>query len=193
MRTQRPETMSETDVIALLIHQHSVIQDLFREVERTEGEERRRMWQRLVRLLAVHETAEEEVVHPSARRGLDGGPAIVEDRLKEERAAKELLQRLDGMDPDSDRFLPLLRELRASVLEHARAEERYEFPFLRRSTTPSRLRVLGMAVKAAEAIAPTHPHPGLESVTADVAIGTPIAIMDRARDAVRRVMRTDGG
>ncbi len=62
----------DDDVVALLMRQHGDIRNLFDEVEATEGEERRDAFRRLVRLLAVHETAEEEVVHPFVRRSVAG-------------------------------------------------------------------------------------------------------------------------
>lgn len=63
----------DTDLVALLVRQHGDIRNLFDEVEASTGEARRDAFRRLVRLLAVHETAEEEVVHPFARRALPGG------------------------------------------------------------------------------------------------------------------------
>ncbi|MEU3850114.1 hemerythrin domain-containing protein [Streptomyces sp. NPDC029554] len=178
----------DTDVVALLMRQHGDIRNLFDEVEACEGEERRDAFRRLVRLLAVHETAEEEVVHPFARRSLPGGEQVVEDRLAEERAAKETLSALDDMDTDDPAFLPRLRELRTDVQEHARAEERYEFTHIRRSTDTAGLASMAKAVKAAEAMAPTRPHPGVESGAANVALGPVAALMDRTKDAVRKAM-----
>ncbi|WP_332110696.1 hypothetical protein [Streptomyces gossypiisoli] len=57
-------------------------------------------------MLAVHETAEEEVIHPFTRRAGPGGEKVVEERLREEREARELLSCLDGMDTDGPKFLP---------------------------------------------------------------------------------------
>ncbi|MFF8812371.1 hemerythrin domain-containing protein [Streptomyces pactum] len=182
----------QDDVVALLMRQHGDIRNLFDEVERTTGDERRDAFRRLVRLLAVHETAEEEVVHPAARRAFDGGEQAVADRLEEERLAKETLSRLDGMDPGDAAFLPKLLELREAVTAHARAEERYEFPQLRRHLEPAKLARLAKAVKAAEATAPTRPHPGTESAGKNMALGPVAAVMDRTRDAVRRAMGKDG-
>jgi hemerythrin superfamily protein len=182
----RPEAMEETDVVELLMHQHSMIQDLFARVEAAGGGERRRAWEQLVRLLAVHETAEEEIVHPVARRVVDGGDQIVDDRLAEENEAKRLLESLDGMDPDDEEFMPMFQTLRASVLEHARAEERYEFSYLATHLGRAESRTLAAALKAVEAMAPTHPHAGAESAKANILTGTPFAIMDRVRDIIRR-------
>ncbi|WP_171109526.1 MULTISPECIES: hemerythrin domain-containing protein [Streptomyces] len=181
----------DVDVVALLMRQHGDIRNLFDEVEQSQGEARRDAFRRLVRLLAVHETAEEEVVHPFARRALSGGEQVVEDRLAEERAAKETLAELDDMDTDDPQFLPRLRALRTDVQEHARAEERYEFAHIRRSTDVTNLAAMAKAVKAAEAMAPTHPHPGVESAAANVAVGPVAALMDRTRDAVRKAMGKD--
>src|SRR5690606_31450249 len=50
------------DVVALLMRQHGDIRNLFDEVEQSTGDQRKDAFARLVRLLAVHETAEEEVV-----------------------------------------------------------------------------------------------------------------------------------
>ncbi|MET9330597.1 hemerythrin domain-containing protein [Streptomyces cellulosae] len=178
----------DDDVVSLLMRQHGDIRNLFDEVEATSGEERRDAFRRLVRLLAVHETAEEEVVHPFVRRSVAGGQEIVEDRLKEEREAKEMLAVLDDMDPDGPDFLPKLIELRRDVQMHARAEERYEFTHIRRSTDVTDLAAMAKAIKAAEAMAPTRPHPGVESGAKNMALGPVAALMDRTKDTVRKAM-----
>ncbi|MER7713781.1 hemerythrin domain-containing protein [Streptomyces werraensis] len=178
----------DDDVVSLLMRQHGDIRNLFDEVEATSGEERRDAFRRLVRLLAVHETAEEEVVHPFVRRSVAGGQEIVEDRLKEEQEAKEMLAVLDDMDPDGPDFLPKLIELRRDVQMHARAEERYEFIHIRRSTDVTDLAAMAKAIKAAEAMAPTRPHPGVESGAKNMALGPVAALMDRTKDTVRKAM-----
>ncbi|MEU8472469.1 hemerythrin domain-containing protein [Streptomyces sp. NPDC029006] len=178
----------DIDVVALLMRQHGDIRNLFDEVERSEGEERREAFRRLVRLLAVHETAEEEVVHPFVRRAVSGGEQVVRDRLAEEKAAKETLAALDDMDTDDPAFMPRLMKLRTDVQEHARAEERYEFSHIRRSTDVTNLATMAKAVKAAEAMAPTRPHPGVQTAAANIALGPVAALMDRTKDAVRQAM-----
>lgn len=180
-----------SDVVALLIGQHGEIRNLFDTVERTVGDERKEAFRQLVRLLAMHETAEEEVVHPYARTAFDGGEQVVKDRLGEERDAEEVLSRLDGMDPGDPSFLPQLMDLRTQVMTHARAEERYEFAQLRRNSTPAQLLAMAKAVKAAEAIAPTHPHPGVRTGAANLLVGPFAAVVDRTRDAVRKAMGKD--
>lgn len=181
----------DEDVVALLMQQHGDIRNLFDEVEQSKGDQRRDAFRRLVRLLAVHETAEEEIVHPFVRAHVPGGEQIVADRLQEEREAKETLAALEDMDTNDPKFMPKLLALRKDVQRHARAEERYEFTQIRRSTDADRLRSMARGVKAAEAVAPTRPHPGVESQAANLALGPLAAVMDRTKDAVRAAMSKD--
>lgn len=182
------DPQNNDDVIALLLRQHQEIRELFTEVEKTTGDERQDAFRSLVRLLAVHETAEEEVVHPAARSA-DGAGPIVDARIGEERRAKELLSTLNDMGPEAEGFDTLLMQLRDDVLAHAEHEEREEFPRLRAAYSAEQLRGMAVAVRAAEAVAPTRPHPGVESAKANLLLGPPAAIMDRARDLIRAALR----
>jgi hemerythrin superfamily protein len=178
----------EQDLVDVLISQHALIRDLFAEVESATGDARKDAFGRLVTLLAVHETAEEQVVHPLARQSVHGGEEIVDDRLAEEHQAKEMLAALEEMGTDHPEFPEMLDELRDAVLAHAQHEEAYEFRYLRRSVDPARLRSLAAVLKAAEAVAPTHPHPGVESAKANLAVGPVAALFDRTKDLVREAM-----
>jgi hypothetical protein len=113
---------------------------------------------------------------------------VVEARLGEEHRAKELLSTLDELGPEAEGFDTLLFQLRDDVLAHAEHEEREEFPLLRSAYDEKRLRAMADTVRAAEAVAPTRPHPGVESAAANVLLGAPVAIMDRARDAIRKAL-----
>ncbi|MES9543643.1 MULTISPECIES: hemerythrin domain-containing protein [unclassified Actinomadura] len=176
------------DVVDLLLRQHAEIRQLFDQVEAAAGHERTAAFERLRRLLAVHETAEEEVVHPYARRHIEGGREVVDARLAEENQAKQLLSDLDYFGPTSPDFLQRLGDLRLSVMDHARHEEEAEFPQLREHASEHDLRRMATAVKAAEAVAPTHPHVGFESATANLVAGPFAAAADRARDAIRKAL-----
>jgi len=178
------------DVVEFLIGQHMQIRDLFTEVEKSTGKARRDAFERLVQLLAVHETAEEQLIHPLVRAGVHGGGDIVGDRLSEEREAKEMLAKLEDVGPDSNQFPLLLAKLRASVLTHAHNEEAYEFRYLRREVAAAKLQPLVSLVRAAEAMAPTHPHPGVESAAANTAAGPLMSLFDRTKDMVREAMST---
>jgi len=110
--TRRPETMPETDAVELLIHQHEEIRRLFQEVDKKKGAARAEAFERLSRFLAVHETAEEEVVHPVARRSLDNGDKVIEARLEEENEGKKMLQALEKIGTSAQGLIALFAEFR---------------------------------------------------------------------------------
>lgn len=178
---------SKNDVVALLIDQHRRIRELFAAVSDGAAEDRQQRFEELRRLLAVHETAEEMVVHPRARLG-EGGHSVVDARLTEEHAAKEALSELDGMRVTDAGFDARFEKLRTAVLAHADKEEAEEFPLLLSDTDEKTRATMAAAVLAAEAIAPTHPHPGVESATANFVVGPMASLVDRTRDAVRAVL-----
>jgi hemerythrin superfamily protein len=186
--TQHPETMPDTDAVDLLVHQHDEIRRLLRTVETSTGVRREHAFDRLRRLLAVHETAEEEIVHPLARHAMPDGDQVVRTRLAEENRGKRLLRELERMGTSAPSFEPMFARFQHAVLEHAEREEREEFPALR-ARGPAELRGMAAAIKAAEALAPTHPHPGVESATVNLMIGFVVAAADRFRDLANRLLR----
>lgn len=175
---------SPTDVVDFLTGQHEQIMSLFAETLSASGEAREKAFVDLRRLLAVHETVEEEIVHPRAKRKIANGDAVVGQRLEEEHEAKTVLQQLEKLDVDSEEFTRLLAELRDDVLEHANQEEKDEFARLGQELSSHELESMGRAAKLAEAIAPTRPHAGVESQLANLAVGPFAAMLDRARDAI---------
>jgi len=172
------------DVVSFLKEQHEQIKQLFSEVRGAAGKPREEAFFALRRLLAVHETAEEEIVHPAARRAIPDGDSVVNARLLEENEAKKSLSRLEGMDIDSAEFETEFDLLERSVLTHARAEETEEFNLLGSSLEPDRLERMRRAAELAEKTAPTRPHPGVESPAANLFLGPFTAMLDRARDAL---------
>lgn len=172
------------DVVTFLKEQHDQIKALFQQVITTRGEARTHAFYALRRMLAVHETAEEEVVHPAARKALPDGEEVVQARLQEERDAKEVLAKIEKLDVDSAEFDTRIRELQASVLAHAESEERYEFDRIGAIFDEPKLARMRQAAEFAEKVAPTHPHPGVESTAANLLVGPFASMIDRARDAL---------
>ena len=176
---------SPDEVIGFLKAQHNLIEDIFDQVlYASDPQARETPFVRLRQLLAVHETAEEMVVHPRVRREVDAIDSIVDARLEEEHEAKELLSSIEKIDITSQQFIDELTKLRDAVLDHAQHEERYEFPKLQRELDADELKRLGTAVRAAEAIAPTRPHAGVESAKLNFAVGPFASMIDRARDLI---------
>ncbi len=173
------------DVVDLLLDQHRVIRELCEEVSSAPVAEREQPFRSLLRLLAVHEAVEEELVHPYVKRRVDGAKDAVADRVEEEREVNRMLVALDALGPTNPGFEELFTRFRRALLAHADKEESSEFAGLRSATQPAERAAMGAALRLASALAPTHPHPGNESTARALLVGTPMAMIDRARDLLR--------
>jgi hemerythrin superfamily protein len=184
------------DVVDLLLRQHAAIRRLCDAVLAAPSGGRDEPFRALLRLLAVHEAVEEEIVHPYVKRRVEGSRPEVEHRIDEEREVNRMLVALDALGPDGPGFDELFPRFRTALLAHTDKEESSEFASLRSATHPVERRAMAAAVRVASVLAPTHPHPGNESGARTVLVGTPLAMIDRARDMVRGAMvgaqRTDG-
>lgn len=187
--TATQETQGQ-DVVDLLLAQHMEVRRLFSAMEQATGDSRRDAFECLVRLLAAHETAEEEVVYPAVRQTVDDGDQLADARTAEESEAKTALADLEQRGVDDPEFDAKLGPARQLILTHAENEEREVFPKLRASNSPDQLQSMATGVRAAESLAPTHPHPhGPESALGNMAVGPFVAVADRVRDAIRNLRR----
>jgi hemerythrin superfamily protein len=179
------------DAIALLVGQHKQIEQLFAETLQRSGDERADAFFKLRRLLAVHETAEEQFVHPRARWVLGAGDPIANARLGEETEAKRALVELEKLDVSSEEFVAGLRQLQDDVLAHARAEETEEFVHLADVLDDKQLKRMKHLIQAAEKLAPTRPHPDLALGGENTFGGAFVTLLDRVRDLFSRSSADD--
>ncbi|MDI1465920.1 hemerythrin domain-containing protein [Catellatospora sp. KI3] len=166
------------DVIDVLLSHHEQIKALFALVGKAGATHRQETFQQLTRLIAIHETIEQQLVHPMAQRRLPDGPDLIESRVQEEEQATEDLAELYEMGVDHPEFDTRLAELRDAVIEHAELEEDEEFGYLREAVPREQLASLAAAARAAERIAP-----------ASALQGPPTAIAERVRDALSEALR----
>lgn len=185
-RAQAAE-LPEGDVVRVLLEQHARIRELFADVKTAEGEHKRHAFDELRALLSVHETAEEMVLRPVTAK--TAGQAVADARNQEEAEANEVLKNLEKLDVDSPDFDQMLDDFESAVDDHAEAEESEEFPTVLAECDTDKRRTMGTLLRAAEAIAPTHPHPSTAgSTAAQYAIGPIASLVDRTRDAIKRAM-----
>jgi hemerythrin superfamily protein len=180
------DTVNENaDAIDILLAQHNQIKQLFSLVESSDGEMRQREFDHLRALLAVHETAEEEVLRPMTRSAVPNGDAIADARMAEENEAKEVLAKLEELGCDSPEFMAKFMAFKKSVLAHAENEEHQEFPSIRTSKSPGELKKMGKRILMAEKMAPTHPHPSAKTTTANYLMGPFAMMVDKVRDLMK--------
>jgi hemerythrin superfamily protein len=179
--------LPEGDVIRVLLEQHAQIKELFAEVKRANGPAKKEAFDSLRALLAVHETAEEMVLRPVSAR--TAGQEVADARNREEAEANAVLADLEDLDLDDAEFDLKLEALRTSVDEHAEAEENEEFSQILANCDEDERRSLGLKVKGAEAMGPTHPHPDVDpGSTKQMLVGPFAAMVDRVKDALSKAM-----
>jgi len=176
--------LGEGDVIRVLLEQHARIRELFDDVKDSSGEHKAHAFDELRALLAVHETAEEMVLRPATAKS--GRRDIADARNHEEAEANEVLKDLEKLDVASADFDRQLVSFQAAVTGHAEAEESEEFPVVMAECDQERRQAMGKQLRAAESIAPTHPHPSTAGSTSAQYAGGPFAsLVDRTRDAIK--------
>jgi hemerythrin superfamily protein len=182
-------TQAKKDVITLVQEDHQEIKTLMNDLS-TAQSGRADIFERLIAKLAMHETAEEEVVHPLVRRAA-GGDAVADELLAEEDKGKKALYELEKIGPDAPGFAAKFEPVRGDVLAHATHEEQSEHPKIRAAIDPEQLQRAGSVFEVAENIGPTHAHKHApESATGNIFVGTFVAVADRVRDALRHAMGT---
>ncbi|WP_067674912.1 hemerythrin domain-containing protein [Nocardia miyunensis] len=179
------DNRTDQDVVDVLTAQHQQISTLIEQI-RGDHDDKQQLFNELVRLLAVHESAEEEVVHPAAKRAAFGVEDMVKTRLGEENRAKQHLADLYDMGVEHPEFAARFARFADAVADHAAHEEAEEFTMLRKQFSETQLQRMAESVRFAESVAPTRPHPRAgESAVANVLVGPPFALFDRIRDALR--------
>lgn len=123
-------TISVEQVTTTLTDQHRYIRTMMEIVLVHEGTERQAAFVELCRFLAAHEAAEEECLHPAARKELGSDPAVVDRRIDEEGEAGRAIADLERLGTSAPEFWDKFETLRQAVIAHAEAEEHEELPTL---------------------------------------------------------------
>ena len=179
---------TSSDVVELLASQHQQVKILLSRVASSPtGDTADESFCELRRMIAVHETAEEEIVYPAVRATGEDGRRVAEARTAEEAEGTAVLAKLEKMTPGSAEFSRMFEDFRKAVLKHAEAEEAEVFPILRKQPADKREN-MAKAFAYAEKVAPTHAHPHTgTSATAKLVAGPALAIIDRVRDALQKL------
>lgn len=175
------------DVIRLLEEDHRMVEKKFTELSGAGPATRGELFWKLTNDLVRHEVAEEVVVYPALRK-LPGGDQVADARISEQSEAEEQLASMEKMDAESPEFVRELAKLKASVLEHAKAEEETAFKMLSGSASTDQRVALGQRYVKAKDAAPTHPHPHApDTPPGNAVLGPVAAFVDRVRDAAAAV------
>jgi hemerythrin superfamily protein len=179
------------DAVELLMHDHRMVEQLFRDYEAAHSDAQRRgVVEILVRELSKHAALEEVTVYPFAKQFLDGA-VDVDEQLSEHKAVKESLAALDALSAGDESEARLLGELKAATIHHIEEEEGQFLPALRQAVDEQALTELGEQLDMAKKVAPTRPHPAAPDEPPALTLAAPlVAVYDRFRDRVQGRPRT---
>ena len=193
-KTTAKKTAKRTanDAVAVIKADHATVNALFkryRAAGKTAYKTKRSIADRVVRELSIHAAVEEQVLYPAVRRSVPKGKRLVEEALSEHQQLKETLVVLDKLPADDERFDRTMRAAIDETRHHVREEESSGgmLAQLRKSLDRDELVAMGKTLRLAKKAAPTRPHPHAPSTPpGNIVVGTAAAIVDKARDAVRR-------
>lgn len=150
-RRHRKHPARGQDVLEVLSEHHARMNRLCRRAAGLIGDEARMAFADLAQLIAVHEIAEQQMVHPIVRR-LRPDDHLVDRLLDEEGQISDTLS--DAVRAAANGHIDdTIGGLRDVVTAHSRREEHDEFPQFRRSVPVPERREMGRTIRAAEAAA----------------------------------------
>jgi hypothetical protein len=130
------------DIVDVLVSQHEQLGSLFAEVRAATGDDRKVLFGELTDLLHAHEHGERIVVHPVTHDRTRGGAGIAESHIAAEDVIGRQAAELQDLGLGDPGFGAKLTALEAAVRDHNAAEERDEFPHLRRFVPTQRLHLM---------------------------------------------------
>jgi hypothetical protein len=136
-------------VVELIMNDHREVERLFERMK-ADPSQRPMLVPVVTTLLVAHSRAEEAEVYPVARD--EAGIADDVAHSQEEHAeAEELLEKLKGLDHESEEFHSTLDDLIEAVTHHVEEEESTVLPGMRDNLSDDRLQELADAFVAARA------------------------------------------
>jgi hemerythrin superfamily protein len=133
------------DAIQLLKQDHRAVESLFKEFEQA-GEKaqlkKKRLVKKMIEELSLHADLEEQVFYPAVQEAAKENELVLK-AMEEHDLVKSLMQQLEKMSPEEDRFQPKVTVLIENVREHVKEEEGEMFPKLKEALKPAQLQELG--------------------------------------------------
>jgi hemerythrin-like domain-containing protein len=184
-----------TDAFEVLARDHAEVKQMLTQLElgamrqgaaTTEQlAERKKLAEQLVIEESRHEAVEEMYFWPAVREHLLNGDELADTAIGQEQEGKEVLNKLEKLDPGNPEFEQLLAEFIRAGREHIDYEESRVWPGLRMALTGEQADELGGKLEAGKKTAPTRPHPHTPPSPGALKTTGPVAAAaDKARDAM---------
>ena len=148
------------DAITLLKEDHQTVEDIFKRFEEAgenANKEKRHHVDRMIKELSQHAEVEEDIFYPATRQARGETESMVQEALEEHAKVKKVLAELETMDPEDERFDPMVTQLIQDVRHHVEEEENEMLPKVQEALTAEDLENLGRRMKEAKKDAPEAP------------------------------------
>jgi hemerythrin superfamily protein len=131
----RKSTLREIDALDLLTRDHDAIKQLFRDYERLirrhgDDDSKAEIVGQICCRLSIHAQIEEEIFYPAVRAAI-GRSGSANHAVCDDGGGKELIAKLDEMEPDDADYDATVAVLSACVLPHMNNEQEQLFPKVR--------------------------------------------------------------
>jgi len=122
------------DVYQVLMKDHRIVDELFREIEKSDDREvkgREQLFARLRKELEDHTLIEEDIFYPWIEK-LPGTKELVEQSFEEHAEFEAILQEVSEMRTNKNDWLEKISELKDVAQRHVRRQEEMMFPAARK-------------------------------------------------------------
>jgi hemerythrin superfamily protein len=137
--------MKATD---LLKKQHRQVEKLFKQCEKAEPRQRRRLMDEIAEALKLHTKIEEEIFYPAVREmGTAKAEEMVDEAFEEHHVVDLVLAELPQVDPEDERFEAKMTVLSELVEHHVEEEEEEMFPMAEKKLGAERMKELGQRME----------------------------------------------
>jgi hemerythrin superfamily protein len=139
------------DALELLKQDHQKVKELFEQAEGIEdSKEQKQIFRQIKKELETHARIEETVFYPAMRKHKELEDMVLE-AIEEHKEVKALLNEMDELVNDSEKFESKLTALMENVEHHAEEEEEGKmFPEIRKIVDRPALEKLGRELESAK-------------------------------------------
>jgi hemerythrin superfamily protein len=133
------------NAIELLKTQHQEVKQLFKKIEKAEGDEKLDLFEQLADDLAVHATIEEKHFYPATKSART--EELLQEAVEEHLSVKRIIADLLEMSPDDAQFDAKVTVLEEQVEHHVEEEETELFPKVQKMLKAEELEDLGVVME----------------------------------------------
>jgi iron-sulfur cluster repair protein YtfE (RIC family) len=141
--------MPKEDAIALLKQDHATVKKLFAEEEKSSGQKKAGVFEKIKAALEVHATIEEEIFYPAVKKARsENVKDEVREAYEEHKQIKSLLALIANITPADETWDAKVKVLKEDVEHHVGEEEGEMFPDAKKFLHDAGLVALGAQMEA---------------------------------------------